>query len=273
MRNPHKIYLISDSTGETLDRIFLALKAQFENFEYEVNQFSFTRTENQIQKILEKTDNNSIILYTIVNNKLAKFLKVESNKKAIPCFGVLGDLILNFSKLLNQKASHEPSGQHALNKEYYDRIEAIQFTMTHDDGKSINDIDKSDLVLLGVSRTSKTPTSIYLANRGFKTSNIPLVNKDSVPDKMKSKKFKPCVVGLTTEPERLFDIRKNRLTSLKENENTEYVNLEEIKKEIKNSIKIFKLNNWPIIDVTRKSVEETAASIIKIYDIKNKENE
>ena len=273
MRNPHKIYLISDSTGETLDRIFLALKAQFENFEYEVNQFSFTRTENQIQKILEKTDKNSIILYTIVNSKLAKFLIDESNKKKTPCFGVLGDLILNFSKLLNQKASHEPSGQHALNKEYYDRIEAIQFTMTHDDGKSINDIEKSDLVLLGVSRTSKTPTSIYLANRGYKTSNIPLVNKESIPDKMKSEKFKPCVVGLITEAERLFDIRKNRLTSLKENENTEYVNLEEIKKEIKNSIKIFKLNKWPIIDVTRKSVEETAASIIKIYGIKNKMNE
>ncbi len=274
MKNSHNIYLISDSTGETLDRIFLALKAQFESFDYQINQFSFTRTETQIKKIIEKaaTNKNSIILYTIVNSKLAKFLAEEANKKNIPCFGVLGDLILNFSKLLNQKATHEPSGQHVLNKEYYDRIEAIQFTMNHDDGNSIEDIEKSDIVLLGVSRTSKTPTSIYLANRGYKTSNIPLVNDKSIPEKMKKLVFRSCVVGLTTEADRLFDIRKNRLTSLKESDNIEYANINEIKKELENSKKIFRKNNWPIIDVTRKSVEETAASIIKIYEIKNRKN-
>ncbi len=272
MKKSHNIYLISDSTGETLDRIFLALKAQFENFDYQINQFSFTRTETQIKKIIENAEKNKnpIILYTIVNSKLAKFLADESSKKKIPCFGVLGELILNFSKLLNQKASHEPSGQHVLNKEYYDRIEAIQFTMNHDDGNNISDIENSDIILLGVSRTSKTPTSIYLANRGYKTSNIPLVNENSVPEKMKKTKFKPCVVGLTTEAARLFDIRKNRLTSLKEQDKSEYVNINEIKKEIENSKKIFRSNNWPLIDVTRKSVEETAASIIKIYEIKNK---
>ena len=269
MKNPHNIYLISDSTGETLDRIFLALKAQFENFDYKINQFSFTRTEMQIKKIIESAEKNknSIILYTIVNSKLAKFLADESAKKKIPCFGVLGELILNFSKLLNQKASHEPSGQHVLNKEYYDRIEAIQFTMSHDDGNNIKDIEKSDILLLGVSRTSKTPTSIYLANRGYKVSNIPLVNEKSVPDKMKDIKFKPCVVGLTTEAQRLYEIRRNRLNSLKEKESSEYINVDEIKKELENSKKIFKSNNWPTIDVTRKSVEETAASVIKIYQI------
>ena len=275
MKNSHNIYLISDSTGETLDRIFLALKAQFENFDYRVNQFSFTRTETQIKKILENAEKNKnpIILYTIVNRRLAKFLSDASSKKKIPCFGVLGELILNFSKLLNQKASHEPSGQHVLNKEYYDRIEAIQFAMNHDDGNSVQDIAKSDIVLLGVSRTSKTPTSIYLANRGYKTSNIPLVNDKSVPEKMKNEKFKPCVVGLTTEADRLHEIRKNRLTSLKEKDNSEYININEIKKELENSKKIFRSNNWPIIDVTRKSVEETAASIIKIYEIKKNKDE
>ena len=274
MKNSHNIYLISDSTGETLDRIFLALKAQFKNFDYKINQFSFTRTETQIKKIIENAEKNknSIILYTIVNSKLAKFLIDETNKKKIPCFGVLGELILNFSKLLNQKASHEPSGQHVLNKEYYDRIEAIQFTINHDDGNNVKDIDKSDILLLGVSRTSKTPTSIYLANRGYKVSNIPLVNEKSVPEKMKDVKFKPCVVGLITEAERLYEIRKNRLTSLKEKESTEYININEIKKELESSKKIFKINKWPTIDVTRKSVEETAASIIKIYEIKNKKN-
>ena len=275
MKNSHKIYLISDSTGETLDRIFLALKAQFDNFEYEINQFSFTRTETQIKKILEDAvkNKNSIILYTIVNSKLAKFLTEESIKKKIPCFGVLGDLILNFSKLLNQKASHQPSGQHVLNKEYYDRIEAIQFTMNHDDGKNIDDIEKADIILLGVSRTSKTPTSIYLANRGYKTLNIPLVNNKSIPENIKKLKFKSCIVGLVTEVDRLFDIRKNRLTSLKEKDNTEYINIKKIKKELENSKKIFKQNSWPTIDVTRKSVEETAASIIKIHEIYTQNNE
>ena len=272
MKNEHQIYLISDSTGETLDRIFLALKAQFTNFEYELNNFSFTRTENQIQQILDKAKKreNPIILYTIVNSKLAKYLADQAQSKKIPCFGVLGDLILSFSKILNQRASHEPSGQHVLNEEYYQRIEAIQFTMSHDDGNQTDDLEKSDIILLGVSRTSKTPTSIYLANKGYKTSNIPLVNEKSIPTRITRKNFKPCIVGLTTEAERLFDIRKNRLNSLKENESTEYTNLEKIKEEVENSKKIFRKNQWPTIDVTRKSVEETAASIIKIYEIKNK---
>ena len=269
MSNTYQIYLISDSTGETLDRIFLALKAQFKNIEYKVHSYSFTRTENQILKILEdaKKNENSVILYTIVDNNLAKYLANVSDKKKIPCFGVLGNLILNFSKILNQKASHEPSGQHALNEEYYDRIEAIQFTMNHDDGNLINDIEKSDIILVGVSRTSKTPTSIYLANKGYKTSNIPLVNENSLPKKLKDNPQLTCVVGLNTEPERLVDLRKNRMNSLKETENTKYINIENIKKEIIDAKKTFQKYRWPSIDVTRKSVEEAAASIIKIHEI------
>ena len=269
MSNTYQIYLISDSTGETLDRIFLALKAQFKNIEYKVHSYSFTRTENQILKILEdaKKNENSVIFYTIVDNNLAKHLANVSNEKKIPCFGVLGNLILNFSKILNQKASHEPSGQHALNDEYYERIEAIQFTMNHDDGNLVNDIEKSDIILVGVSRTSKTPTSIYLANKGFKTSNIPLVNENSLPKKLRDNPQLTCVVGLNTEPERLADLRKNRMTSLKETENIKYTNIENIKKEIIDAKKTFQKYKWPSIDVTRKSVEETAASIIKIHEI------
>jgi len=269
MDNTYQIYLVSDSTGETLDRIFLALKAQFNKIIYKTHQFSFTRTENQVLKIVDicKRKKNCIILYTIVDTKLAKFLTLKSEKEKIPCFGVLGDLILSFSKLLNQKASHLPSGQHALDEEYYNRIEAIQFTMNHDDGKQIEDINKSDIILLGVSRTSKTPTSIYLANRGFKTSNIPLINKDSLPNIIKKNPKLTCVVGLTTEPERLVDIRKNRMTLLKEKEITTYTNLKKISKEVEEAKKIFKKYNWPTVDVTRKSVEETAASVIKIYEI------
>jgi regulator of PEP synthase PpsR (kinase-PPPase family) len=269
MSNTYQIYLISDSTGETLERIFLALKAQFKNIEYKIHSYSFTRTENQILRILEdaETNNNSIILYTIVDNNLAKYLANTSDNKKIPCFGVLGNLILNFSKILNQKASHEPSGQHILNDEYYDRIEAIQFTMNHDDGNLLNEIDKSDIILVGVSRTSKTPTSIYLANKGFKTSNIPLVNEHSLPEKLKNNPQFTCVVGLSTEPERLADLRKNRMTSLKESENTKYTNLDDIKDEVIKAKKTFQKYKWPVIDVTRKSVEETAASIIKIHEI------
>jgi regulator of PEP synthase PpsR (kinase-PPPase family) len=269
MNNTYQIYLISDSTGETLDRIFLALKAQFKNIEYKVHSYSFTRTENQILKILDdaKKKENSVILYTIVDNNLAKYLANVSDKKKIPCFGVLGNLILNFSKILNQKASHEPSGQHVLNEEYYDRIEAIQFTMNHDDGNLLNDVEKSDIILVGVSRTSKTPTSIYLANKGFKTSNIPLVNENSLPQKLRENPQVTCVVGLNTEPERLVDLRKNRMNSLKETENTKYTSIDNIKKEIEEAKKTFQKYRWPSIDVTRKSVEETAASIIKIHEI------
>jgi len=274
MSNTYEIYLVSDSTGETLDRIFLALKAQFSKNKYKTHQFSFTRTENQVLKIVDicKKKKNCIILYTIVDIKVAKFLTSESEKTKIPCFGILGDLILSFSKLLNQKASHIPSGQHALDEEYYNRIEAIQFTMNHDDGKQIDDVNKSDIILLGVSRTSKTPTSIYLANRGYKTSNIPLVNKESLPNILKNNPKLTCIVGLTTDPERLVDIRRNRLILLKEKEITNYTNFEKISKEVDEAKKIFKKYNWPTVDITRKSVEETAASVIKIYEIE-KEND
>ena len=269
MSNIYQIYLISDSTGETLDRIFTAIKAQFKNIDYKIHTYSFTRTENQILKILSnaKENQNSIILYSIVDSSLAKYLARNSEEKKIPCFGVLGDLILSFSKLLNQKASHQPSGQYTLNDEYYKRIEAIQFTMNHDDGNLVKDIKKSDIILLGVSRTSKTPTSIYLANKGYKISNIPLVNENSIPETLKEDPNLTCIVGLSTEAERLADIRKNRMNSLKESQNKSYTDLSSIKKEVEDAKNTFKKYSWPIIDVTRKSVEETAASIIKIYEI------
>ena len=142
--------------------------------------------------------------------------------------------------------------------------------MNHDDGSMIKDLEKSDIILLGVSRTGKTPTSIYLANRGYKTSNIPLVNENSIPEYLKKNPSSICVVGLTTEPQRLHDLRKNRMTSIREKENIEYINPEKITKEVEDAKKTFKKYNWPMIDVTRKSVEETAASVIKIYEITKK---
>ncbi len=269
MNEKYNVYLVSDSTGETLDRIFLSLKSQFANFAYEKKEFAFVRTEQQIDKIINECNKleNSLILYTIVETKLAKYISNQSEKNNVPCFGILGNLILSFSKLLNQKAIHKPSAQHVLDEDYYKRIEAIQFTMSHDDGKKVDDINDADVVLLGVSRTSKTPTSIYLANRGYKTVNIPLVLDQKIPEDLKFNK-KACIVGLVADPERLADIRRNRVAIMKDHKLKEYTDLEYIKKEIIDSKNLFKKNNWPIIDVTRRSVEETAASILKIIEIK-----
>ena len=269
MNQKYNVYLVSDSTGETLDRIFLSLKSQFANFEYEKKEFAFVRTEQQIDKIINECNKleSSLILYTIVESKLAKYIANQSSKNNVPCFGILGNLILSFSKLLNQKAIHKPSAQHVLDEDYYRRIEAIQFTMSHDDGKRADDIKNADLVLLGVSRTSKTPTSIYLANRGFKTINIPLVLNQKIPKELINNN-KICIVGLIADPERLADIRRNRVAIMKDHKLKDYTDLEFIKKEVDESKNLFKQNNWPTIDVTRRSVEETAASILKIIEIK-----
>jgi regulator of PEP synthase PpsR (kinase-PPPase family) len=269
MNDKYNVYLVSDSTGETLDRIFLSLKSQFANFDYNKKEFAFVRTEQQIDKIIKECNQleSSLILYTIVETKLAKYISIKSEENNVPCFGILGNLILSFSKLLNQKAIHKPSAQHVLDDDYYKRIEAIQFTMAHDDGKKVDDINDADVVLLGVSRTSKTPTSIYLANRGFKTVNVPLVLDQKVPDGLTSNN-KSCIVGLVADPERLADIRRNRVAIMKDHKIKEYTDLNFIKNEVENSKKLFKKNNWPIIDVTRRSVEETAASILKIIEIK-----
>ena len=269
MNKVYQVYQVSDSTGETLDRIFLAIKAQFSNFDCRAIHYSFTRTKNQIDNIISKSkkEENIIILYTIVDNNLAKYMEEESKKNNIPCFEVLGNLIADFSKLLKQKASRKPSGQHALGKEYYDRIEAVQFTISHDDGKIVSDLEKSDVILVGISRTSKTPTSIYLANRGYKVSNIPIIPNKELPAQLIESSKKTCAIGLVCDASRLLDVRRNRVQLIHEDRLGNYTNEKEILNELEKSKKMFKRYNWPIIDVTRKSVEETAASIIKILDI------
>ena len=271
MNKIYRVYQVSDSTGETLDRIFLAIKAQFSNFDYKTIHYSFTRTNNQIDKIISKSkdEKNVIILYTIVDENLVRYIVKETKKYNIPCFEVLGSLINDFSKLLKQEANRKPSGQHILDEEYYKRIEAVQFTMSHDDGKKISDLDNSDVVLVGISRTSKTPTSIYLANRGYKVTNIPIVPNKEIPSQLIESSKKICVVGLICDPARLIDVRRNRIQSMHENKPGDYTSEKEIINELEKSKKLFKKYNWPILDVTRKSVEETAASIIKILDILN----
>jgi len=272
MNKIYQVYQVSDSTGETLDRIFLALKAQFSNIEYKTIHYSFTRTKNQIDKIISKSipEKNVIILYTIVDNELSQYLSTKAKKNNIPNFAVLGNLISDFSKLLKQEASRKPSGQHILDEEYYKRIEAVQYTIVHDDGKIISDLDSADVILVGVSRTSKTPTSIYLANRGFKVANIPLIpERKNLPSNLVKEAKKNCIIGLICDPTRLSDVRRNRVQSLHESKRGDYTDEKKIMNELENSKKLFKKYNWPTIDVTRKSVEETAASIIKILDILN----
>ena len=271
MNKIYQIYQVSDSTGETLDRIFLAVKAQFSNFDCKTIHYSFTRTTNQIDKIISKskTETNIIILYTIVDDNLSKYIAKEAKKYNIPCFEVLGSLISDFSKLLKQEANRKPSGQHILDNEYYKRIEAVQYTISHDDGKTISNLDNSDVILVGISRTSKTPTSIYLANRGYKVANIPLIPNKDIPTQLIESSEKTCVVGLVCDAARLSDVRRNRIQSMHEDRPGNYTSEKEILIELENSKKLFKKYNWPIINVTRKSVEETAASIIKILDILN----
>ena len=273
MGHKYQINLISDSTGETLDRIFLALKSQFLNFNYEKKEYVFVRTEQQINKIIGACEGkkNVIILYTVVETKIDNYITKLCKKKNIPCFGILGNLIIDFSKLIKQESTHTPSAQHVLDEDYYKRIEALQFSMTHDDGMKTEDVEKADIILLGVSRTSKTPTSIYLANKGYKTLNIPLVGKQEIPALFKKDYNRFCIIGLVVEAERLSDIRNNRLEIMKEIGIPNYSNLEFIQKEVEESKKLFKRNKWPVVDVTRKSVEETAATIIKIFDIKRRQ--
>ncbi len=267
MNKTFNFFLVSDSTGETLDRIYLALKAQFPNNNYKIHHFAFMRTTTQTATLIEacRKSENPIILYTLVEKQTTNHIINECKTYNIPCFGLLDYLIPQFERIFSQKATLKPSGQHELNKEYYKKIEAMQFTLQHDDGQRLDTAVDADIIILGVSRTSKTPTSIYLGERGFKVSNIPLVPHQTLPGNIfKSKAIK---VGLTIDPTRLFDVRKTRVNILNDKQSSTYINIEAIQEEINESKKMFLTNKIPTIDVTRKSVEETAASIIKIVEI------
>ena len=269
MNKEYNFFLVSDSTGETLDRIFLAIKAQFRNIKYSLHHFSFIRTGAQTAQLMNKCKKvkNPIIIYTLVEPSTSNFIINESKALNIPCFGVLDHLIPKFESLLNEKATRMPSGQHELNKEYYKKIEALQYTLAHDDGQQIESIVDADIILIGVSRTSKTPTSIYLAEKGFKTGNIPLVNHQEVPDSIFQSRA--LLIGLYIDPERLVDIRKTRMNILNDKqEDHGYANIEFIKEEVARSKKMFASKKIPTIDVTRKSVEETSAAIVKIFEIR-----
>lgn len=201
-------------------------------------------------------------MFTLVNKDIRDHLRKECQKRKVPCIPVLGPIIKEFSLFLDEKAMNRPGSQHELSDDYFERVEAINYTLAHDDGQAHWDLEDADMVLVGVSRTSKSPTCVYLANRGFKVANIPFVKGCPLPENLRGLR-QPLVVGLTISLDRLLQIRKTRLLSINQNEETNYIDSEEVKKEIEEARRLFRDCSWPVIDVTRRSVEETSALIIQ----------
>ena len=271
--NSFHLHLVSDSTGETVSSVARAALAQFEAIDADEHSWPFIRTKSQVDKVLESIRKNpGFVMYTMSNKKLRTYLKENCDKMDIPCISVLSKVIADLSSFLNMKTSAQRPGlQHELDDEYFSRVEAINFALTHDDGQSSWDLDEADIVLIGVSRSSKSPTSMYLAYRGYRAANIPYVPGVPLPEVVTRLKS-PLVVGLTISPDVLIQIRKNRLLSLNEDSTTVYTDTDVVKDELLEARRLFSKNNWPVIDVTRRSVEETAATIIQFYQ-KKKERE
>lgn len=259
------LHMISDSTGETLYSVARAVVAQFDEVRSREFLWPLVRTEEEIDKILEEIRKKpGVVMYTLINRGLRIRVKSFCKEMELPCIPILSQVINDISDYLKIKARPKIGSQHRLDENYFSRVEAVNFSIAHDDGQSTWDLDKSDIILLGVSRTSKSPTSIYLAYRGYKTANIPFVMNCDLPENL-TKITRPIIIGLTIDPERLIQVRRNRLVAMNDEQNKDYIDAEKVREEIKQAKKLFIDNNWPIIDVTRKSVEETAVNIIQYY--------
>lgn len=265
------IHLVSDSTGETLSSVSRAVLSQFEGVESNDFIWPLVRTKSQIDDVMNSISNDpGIVMYTILHDDLILDLKKKCYEMNIPCIPVLSHIIGEFSQYLNMNVSNTIGRQHLLDNQYFSRVDAISYTITHDDGQSTWDLYDSDIVIVGVSRTSKSPTSVYLSCRGYKVANIPFVSIDTMPQTIYDLK-KPLIVGLIVNPEKLSQIRQNRVGSIgAEDVSGSYVDVDSIKKEISESRKLFAKLNCPIIDVTKKSVEETSAKIINLLQEKRK---
>ncbi len=262
------LHLISDSTGETLSSVARAVLTQFEEVESRDFTWPLTKTRVQLNQIIKSIRKNpGIVLYTIIKEEMIEELRRECFNLGLPCISALSHIIVEFSSYLKMNVSRQVGAQHLLNQDYFSRVDAISYAMAHDDGKSQWDLFDADIVIIGVSRTSKTPTSIYLSCRGFKAANIPFVSLATMPENLLELK-KPLVVGLTINPEKLLQIRQTRLSSLTFDSNLNYTEIEMIREEIRESRRLFVALNCPVIDVTRSSVEETAAKIIKLIQEK-----
>lgn len=269
------LHLVSDSTGETVSSVARAAVAQFEGVDIEEHSWSLIRTKAQVDKAIEGIRRKpGFVMYTMADKVLRRYFKEECAKINVPCTSVLSKVIKDLSGFLDKKATTKASGrQHELDEEYFSRVEAINFALTHDDGQSVWDLEDAEIVLVGVSRTSKSPTSMYLAFRGYRSANVPYVPNVPLPEIVYRLK-KPLIVGLTIGPEVLVQIRRNRLLSINSREETSYTDIETIKEELLEARKTFTKHGWPVIEVTRRSVEETSANIIQLLQQKReKENE
>jgi hypothetical protein len=260
------LHLLSDSTGETLENIAKAALAQFDGVEIIKHFWPMVRSETHLDRILDEVAANpGLVLFTLVNPDIRAKLERRCRVLGLPMVPALDAVTDALSNLLGQAAKARPGRQHVLDAAYFARVEAIQFTISHDDGQNWENWEAADIVLAGVSRSSKTPTSIYLANRGYKTANIPIVIESPPPPALFSLRH-PLVVGLTTNPERLIAVRRNRLLSLNQAPETDYVNDDMVKAELAFARRMFADNGWPVIDVTRRSIEESAAAIINLFN-------
>ena len=259
------LHLVSDSTGETLTTIAKAASVQYPQIRAIEHVYPLVRTERQLDRVLQEVKSApGVVLYTIVDRDLTNTLEKRCRELQVPSLHVLEPIMKVFESFLG--APHTPvvAGQHTLDADYFQRIDALNFTMAHDDGRLPNDLSEADIIILGISRTSKTPTSIYLAQRGFKTSNVPLVPSVPLPQQLQQAEG-VFVVGLVASPDRIAEIRRNRVRFLADRDMGTYVDREEIAREVRDSRRLFAKHGWPVIDVTRRSIEETAATIIKLY--------
>jgi len=260
------LHLLSDSTGETLEMIAKAALAQFDDAEVIRHFWPMVRSRQHLDRIMEElAANPGLVLYTLVNDETRRLLEERCRSLGLPHVAALDAVTVALEDRLGQQAKGRPGRQHALDDAYFARVDAIQFTIAHDDGIAWEEWEEADIVLAGVSRSSKTPTSIYLANRGYKVANIPLVMESPPPPSLFELRH-PLVVGLTTAPNRLIQIRRNRLLSLNQETQTAYVDEEKVEKEVAFARRMFADNGWPVIDVTRRSIEESAAAIIRLYN-------
>ncbi len=264
-RRPFHLHLISDATGETLYSIAKASCAQFAGVEPIEHVYALVRSTKQLGRVLKGVaENPGIVMCTMMNTQLREALEAHCRELQVPCIHVLDQVLAALGASLGTELTHKTGGQHEMDDQYFRRMEALNFTMHHDDGQMADDLENADVVLIGVSRTSKTPTCIYLANRGIKAGNVPVVPQIDLPDEISALRH-PFVVGLVATPDRLIQIRRNRLLSLHQDPETDYVDLEAVRAETAFARQLFARNAWPVIDVTRRSVEETAAAILNLY--------
>lgn len=266
------IHMVSDSTGETLMEVMRASVAQFENTSPLEHLYALVRSSRQLDRVLEEVAGYpGVVMYTIVNPDLRRELETRCMEIGVPAIAVLDPMLATLSSYLQRPIASRAGAQRSLDAQYYHRIEAMNYAMSHDDGQGDN-FEAADIILLGVSRTSKTPTSIYLAHRGFRAANIPLVQSAPLPTDLASLK-KPLIVGLTASPERIVQIRRNRLLSLNEDRDTDYIDDFTVREEVLHAKRLYAKHGWPSIDVTRRSIEETAAKIINLLNEKRTKDE